>query len=77
MKAVVRDGYSELNTQYFQSNNSNGYVRIYIDGLEMELLRIVLQKMNMTFVHVPTPEGYQDDGYIHNLIWSMWYKMFI
>jgi hypothetical protein len=25
----------------------------------MDLLRIVLQQMNITFVHVPTPEGFE------------------
>jgi len=29
---------------------------IYIEGLEINLLRVVLKQMNMTFVHVPTPE---------------------
>jgi hypothetical protein len=31
----------------------------YIKGLEIDLLMVVLQQMNMTFVHVPTPEGFE------------------
>jgi hypothetical protein len=57
MKAVVRDGHWVFTTQYVQRINSNGNVVMYIIGLEYELLKVVLQQMNMTFVHVPTQEG--------------------
>jgi len=40
--------------------------------LEMDLLRIILKQMNMTFVHVPTPEGFEiEDGSVNNLISAM------
>jgi len=37
--------------------------------LEMDLLRIILKQMNMTFVHVPTPEGFEiENGSVNNLV---------
>jgi hypothetical protein len=43
----------------------------YIDGLELKLLLIVSQQMNMTFVNVPTPEGFEtDQGSFYNLVIS-------
>ena len=59
MKAFVRDTENDLITNYVQFNDSEGDVRIHIAGLEMDLLRVVLQQMNMTFVHVPTPDGFE------------------
>jgi hypothetical protein len=39
----------------------------------MDLLRVVLQQMNMTFVHVPTPEGFEreEGSRTNNLIRGM------
>jgi hypothetical protein len=73
MKAVVRDSHSNFTTQYVQYMNSNGSVVKYIVGLEYDLLKAVLQQMNMTFVHVPTPkwfeieEGASIDGVVNGM----------
>jgi hypothetical protein len=38
----------------------------------MDLLRIILKQMNMTFVYVPTPEGFQiEEGSVNNLVSAM------
>jgi hypothetical protein len=66
MKAVVRDGYDIDDTFYINvavSSESD------IKGLEMDLLRIILQQMNMTFVYVPTLEGFEiEGGSVNNLV---------
>jgi hypothetical protein len=61
MKAVVRNGRGYFNSVYATHTYSNGSVVWYIDGLEIHLLMVVLQQMNMTFFHVPTPEGLDFD----------------
>jgi hypothetical protein len=58
MKAHVRDDHWYLTTEYVYYNDSNGNVRMYIGGLESPLLWVVLKHMNMTFVHVRTPEAF-------------------
>jgi len=62
MKAVVRNGHWYFTTNYVYYNDSNYNVRKYIEGLEYYLLRFVLKQMNMSFVHVPTPEGFEKEG---------------
>jgi hypothetical protein len=57
MKAVVKDNHWYFTTKYVYYNDSKGNVRIYVAGLECDLLRVVLEHMNMTFVHVPTTES--------------------
>jgi hypothetical protein len=57
MKALVRYGAWNLTTNYTNQTDSNGNVVTKIVGMEMDLLWIVLKQMNMTFVHVPTPES--------------------
>jgi hypothetical protein len=60
MKAVVRDGHSGFTTQYVNVSLSNGrVVKGYIKGLEYDLLKVVLQQMNMTLFHVPTSKGFE------------------
>jgi len=59
MKAVVRDDHWYFTTNYVYLNDSNHNVVRYIEGLECKLLRIVCEQMNMTFIHVPTPEGFE------------------
>ena len=59
MKAVVRDGHGYITTSYVNSTYANRSVMSYIEGLEKKLLLIVLQQMNMTYVYVPTPEGFE------------------
>jgi hypothetical protein len=53
MKAIVRDDGWYFTTQYINHTYPNGTVVIYITGLEIQLLMLVLQQMNMSFVHVP------------------------
>jgi hypothetical protein len=57
MKAVVRDSRAHFTTIYVKHNGSDGRVVTYIEGVEKHLLDVVLQQMNMTFLHVPTPRG--------------------
>jgi len=69
MKAAVRDGYGFLETYYIKDKVSS---ESDIKGLEMDLLRIILKQMNMTFVHVPTPEGFEiENGSVNNLVNAM------
>jgi len=58
MKALVFDGEWAFTTEYEILTYSNGTVLTYISGLEMELLKIVLQQMNMTFIHVAPEESF-------------------
>jgi len=75
MKAVVRDTHWYLTTKYVYYNDSNGKVLKHVAGLEYDLLRVVLQQMNMSFVHVPTPEGFEmEEGLVDNLIGAMFEK---
>jgi hypothetical protein len=72
MKAVVRDGKNVFTTCYLNGNVSSGSD---VKGLEMGLLRIILQQMNMTFVHVPTPEGFElEKQSVNNLVTAMFAK---
>jgi hypothetical protein len=56
MKAVVSDNQNYFTTQYVNHTDSNGNVVTKVSGLEMDLLTVVLQQMNMTFILVPTTE---------------------
>jgi hypothetical protein len=59
MKAVVRDGRWDFTTQYTVVEDFKKKKTVYgIKGLERDLLMFVLEQMNMTFVYVPTPEGF-------------------
>jgi len=62
MKALVFDNQIPFSTMYKYVRYSNGAVVTYIEGLEAMLLRIVLQQMNMTFIHVPTSEVFKKKG---------------
>jgi hypothetical protein len=59
MKAVVRKVFSYFTTFYVTRLVSNGTNVTEIHGLEFELLLLVLKQMNMTFIHVPTPAGFE------------------
>jgi hypothetical protein len=77
MKAVVRDGHWGFTTQYVNVILSNGkVVKGYIKGLEYELLKVVLQQMNMTLFHVPTPAGFEmgEGSLTGNLVQGMFGK---
>jgi hypothetical protein len=72
MKAVVRNAYGYSTTVYVNHTYSNGSVVTYKKGLEIKLLTVVLQQMNMTFFHVPTPEGLELEHVLFpNLVRSM------
>jgi hypothetical protein len=55
MKAVVSNNDWWFTTKYVHYNEYNGNVEIFLEGLEGNLLNIVLKQMNMTFVYVPMP----------------------
>jgi hypothetical protein len=76
MKAVVRDSHWYFTTNYVYYRGSNSNIVRYVEGLEYDLLRVVLQQMNMTFVHVPSPEGFEmeDEFLISNLVMGMFGK---
>jgi hypothetical protein len=69
MKVVARNGYGFVTTYYLNDHVSS---ESDIKGLEIDLLRIILKQINMTFVHVPTPEGFElENGSVNNLISAM------
>jgi hypothetical protein len=59
MKAVVRNANRPFITYYETHQDSNGTFVTEVFGMEMELLKLVLEQMNMTFIHVPTPKGFE------------------
>jgi hypothetical protein len=66
MKAVVRNTSILLEVYYINDNVSS---ESDIGGFEMDILRIILKQMNMTFVYVPTPEGFElEDESVNNLV---------
>jgi hypothetical protein len=50
MKAVVADNHWYFTTIYVYYNDSSGNFVRYIEGLEYDLLRVVLEHMNMTLI---------------------------
>ena len=76
MKAVVNEGEWVLTTTYINHTDSYGNVVTELAGMEMDLLRVVLQQMNMTFVHVPTTivPIYEEKGMSDDLFWAMFAK---
>jgi len=52
MNACVRDGIWCLRRKYIQYNDSKVNVRFHITGFEFDLVRVVLQQMNMSFSHI-------------------------
>ena len=72
MKAVVRNNYWYFTTDYVNYLDSNGSVVTESGGMELKLLMLVLKEMNMTFIRVPTPEGFEiEEGLTVNLIKAM------
>jgi len=68
MKAVVRDSGWSITTKYYKYTDFNGSVFTKVSGMEMDLLKMVLKQLNMTFIHVPTPEGFEfEKGSTDNL----------
>jgi len=76
MKAVVLNDHSYFTTNYVHYKDSNGNIHNYVAGLEYDLLRVIWEQMNMTFVHVPTPEGFENMGrsVLKNLVLGMYGK---
>jgi len=69
LKAVVRNEHDFLTTVYTKVKISS---ESDIKGFDMHLLRIILKQMNMTFVYVPTPEGFETErGSVNNLVNAM------
>jgi hypothetical protein len=69
MKAVVRNVYAHHETYYLNDEVSS---ESDIKGFEMDLLRIILKQMNMTFVYVHTPEDFEIvNGSVNNLVSAM------
>ena len=52
----ISKGHSQFATYYFNHTTSNWNVLSYVAGLEIALLRVVLEQMNMTFFNVPLPK---------------------
>jgi len=73
MKAVVINGHWDFTTNYVTYKDSNGNHRRYIKGFESKLLKVVYEQMNMTFVYVPTPEGFkiEEGSVLRNLVMGM------
>jgi len=57
MKCLIFDGQWDLSATYLNITYSNGTVVSSVEGLDIDLLNVILQQMNMTFVYVPIPEG--------------------
>jgi hypothetical protein len=78
LKAVVRDGQWFLTTKYVDNVTiSNGRVTNgLIKGMEYDLLKVVVKKMNMTIFLVPTPKGFEFERSkdIGNLVAGMFEK---
>jgi hypothetical protein len=58
-KAVVRDDHWYFTKNYLNKTCFNCNADSDILGLENDLLKVVLQQMNMTFKHVPSPVGFE------------------
>jgi hypothetical protein len=75
MKALVRDGNWYFSTYYVNYVNSNENVVTEVTGMEMDLLKVVLQQMNMTFVDALIPVDFEIfNGLTDNLINAMLLK---
>jgi hypothetical protein len=76
LKSVVRNSYWKFTIFYTYYNDSGVNGLKYIEGLEFDLLKIVYDQMNMTFVHVPTPEGFDlgENSHANNLVSAMFAK---
>jgi len=75
MKAFVRNAGWHFSTNYVTKNFSNGNSLEYIEGLEYDLLKVVLQQMNMEFVHVIKADAFVTSGEkLDKLIFAMFKK---
>jgi hypothetical protein len=76
MKAVVRNSYWYVTTNYVYYNKSSSSNGKYIEGLEYDLLKVIWEQTNMTFLHVPTPEKFdmENGSVIDDLVNDMFRK---
>jgi hypothetical protein len=75
MKALVFDTKWDFKTNYVNHTYDNGTVVSNMVGLEIELLKVILHRMNMTYVSVPIPEDFEKEkNYANNLISSIFVK---
>ena len=75
MTAFVRINGWNFTTYHTEQRYLNGSVVRHVKGLEMDLLRLVLKEMNMTFIRVPFPFGFRKyKGFMNNSIWHMFAK---
>ena len=71
-ESSCKDGGVFYSTQYISYKYSNGSVVTKVSVFETDILTMVLKQMNMTFVQVPTPEGFEiEEGLRDNLIRAM------
>jgi hypothetical protein len=66
MKAESHWGFTKIYVHEKEFNDK--FVR-HIEGLDYNLLNVVLQQMNMTFVHVLTTEGFEMKEAMYLSIW--------
>jgi len=72
MKTVVRSSHLSLNAIHISNKLSNGSVARTVMGKDVNLLRVVLQQMNMTLVPLPTPKDFEMQiGLVQNVIRAM------
>jgi hypothetical protein len=75
MKAVVKNGHNYFTTIYDSYIDSNGTNRSFVQGLEFDLLKFLLRKLNRTIDLVPIPKGFEfQEVYVNNLINAMYAK---
>jgi hypothetical protein len=63
MKAAVKDDEWYYTTHYSYGNYSDDSAEINVEGLERELLAVILRQMNMTFVHVHTQHTFDINNF--------------
>jgi len=71
IKAFVRDGNWYFTTVYYHYKDPQGIVRTDIKGVEVSLLKIVLQQMNMIFTRLPLAKLSEREGNPVDIIRAM------
>ena len=71
MKTFVRNGHWDFTTVYYQYNDPNGNVRTNIKGVEITLLKVVLQQMNMSIRLVPLTKSFEIEVNPDNILGAM------
>jgi len=73
-KALVRKDRWSFSTNYVENKVSYGSIVRYREGLEYDSLLIICEHINMSFVHVPSPEGLEIEGDSLNKISGSMFK---